>query len=177
MEQVLHADDVRASRGMTQLPEADIAQADPRDQALGTRRHQGGQLIIETGTDAAVTGQAEVDRGELAHPQAAEVVLDALAQLARFAGRELSASPVAADRDLADDRQSVRVGVERFANQVVDRPVVPGRVDVIDTSRDRSPENANGRSRVSRPASRERAIELHRAVPGPPDTPPAKRER
>ena len=137
---------------MPQLAEADVAQADPRDQALVTRRHQGGELVIEACVNAAVTGQAEVDRRELAHPQAAEVVHDARTQLARFAGLEASARAVAADRDLADDRQLVRVWVERFADQVVDCPVVLGRVDVIDTSCDRSLENAGGCGRVNWPA-------------------------
>jgi len=66
----------------------------------------------------------------------------------RFAGRAASA---AADRDLADDRQLVRVRVESLADQVVDRPVVLGRVDMIDTSCDRGPEDTDGCGRVGRP--------------------------
>jgi hypothetical protein len=81
---------------MPQLAEADVAQADSRDQALVARRHQGGELVIETCIDAAVTGQAEVNRRELTHPQAAEVVHDARAQLARFAG--LMPAPAASPR-------------------------------------------------------------------------------
>ncbi len=176
MEQVLHADDVGPRRSMAQLPEADVAQHDPRDQVLIARRHQGGQLIIEARIDAVVTGQAEVHRRELAHPQTAQIVRDARAQLARFSGLAPGGQP-AADCDLADDRQLVRVGVERFADQVVDRAVLLGRVDVVDTCCDCGPEDGHDCCRVSRPAGCERSIELHGTVSGPPHLPPAKRAR
>jgi hypothetical protein len=57
---------------------------------------------------------------------------------------------VSPDRDLADDRQPVGVGIERFADQVVDDtgPVVLGRVDVIDSGGYRGPEHADGRGPV-----------------------------
>jgi predicted MFS family arabinose efflux permease len=71
-----------------QLFEADVAQAYPGDEAIVAGRHHRGQLVIEACADAAVTGQPEVDRGELADAQAAQVVLDALTQLVRFVERE-----------------------------------------------------------------------------------------
>jgi len=154
-------------------PELTLLSPTPRDQALVARRHQGGHLVIEACVDAAVTGQAEVDRRKLAHPQAAEVLHDARAQLARLAGRAVGG----ADRDLADDGQLLRVRVESLADQVVDRPVVLGRVDVIDTGCDRGPEDTDPCGPVGRPGRGERAIELHGAVPGSPHAPPAKRER
>jgi hypothetical protein len=60
--------------------------------------------------------QAEVHRRELAHPETAQIVGDARAQLTRFSGRAPSGQP-AADCDLADDRQLILVGVERFAKR------------------------------------------------------------
>jgi hypothetical protein len=162
---------------MPQLRQADVAQPDPRDQALVARRHQGGQLIIEARIDPAVTGQPQVHRRELAGPQAAEVVRDARAQQARLSGPGAGGGPAAPDGDLADDRQLLRVGVERLADQVVDRPVVLGRVDVIDTRRDGGPQDGHGCCRVGRRVGCERPVELHGAVPGPPDELPAERER
>jgi hypothetical protein len=41
-------------------------------------------------------------------------------QLVRIAGREDGTVIVSPDRDLADDRQPAGVGVERFADQIVD---------------------------------------------------------
>jgi hypothetical protein len=46
--------------------------------SVAGRQHRG-QLVIEACVDAAVPGQAEVDRGQLADPQAAKVVFDAFA--------------------------------------------------------------------------------------------------
>jgi hypothetical protein len=63
--------------------------------------------------DAAVTGQAEVEGCELADPQAAKVVLDALAQLVRIAEREDGTAVGSPDGDLADNRQPVGIGEER----------------------------------------------------------------
>jgi hypothetical protein len=40
--------------------------------------------------------------------------------LVRIIEREDGTAVVSADRDFADDRQPVRVGVERFADQIVD---------------------------------------------------------
>src|SRR6185437_10939230 len=130
--------------------EADVAQACPGDQALVAGRYHRGQLVIEARVDPPAAGQAQVHRGELADPQAAQVVLDGLAQLVRIAGCEAGAAVVGPDRDLADDRQPAGVGVERFADQVVDGAgtVVLGRVDVIDSGGDRSPEHAYGRFSV-----------------------------
>ena len=128
--------------GVPQLLEADITQADTRDQALVAGRHHGGQLVIEARVGLAGAGQAEVDRRQLIHPQAAEVVFDALAQPARLAGRVVPAA-----RDLAHDRQPARIGGQRFAEQIVDeaRAVVLGRIDVVDSSRDGCPEHGDSR--------------------------------
>jgi hypothetical protein len=102
---------------------------DTGDETLGAGLDHGGQVIVEPGVGAARARHAEVDRGQLADPQAAEVGFDARAQLTCVV------AAVAEDPDLADDRQLGRVGVERFADQVVDhvRAVVLGGVDVIDS--------------------------------------------
>jgi hypothetical protein len=135
-------------------------------------------MVIEACAAAAVTGQAEVDRCELADPQAAKVVLDALAQLVRIVEREDGTAVVSADRDLADDRQPVGVGVDRLADQIVDdtRAVVLGRIDVIDSGGDRGPEHADRRWPVRWLPEGEGAGELHRTVPRPPDPHAAKCE-
>ena len=64
---------------MPELVEADIAQPYPGDEALVAGRHHRSQLVIEARIDASVTEQAEVNRCQLADPQAAEIVFDALA--------------------------------------------------------------------------------------------------
>src|SRR5690348_9339328 len=120
VEQVLHADDAGACRGVPELVEADVTQAYPGNQALVAGRYHRGQLVIEARVDPPAAGQAQVHRGELADPQAAQVVLDGLAQLVRIARRVAGATVVGPDRDLADDRQPAGVGVERFADEVVD---------------------------------------------------------
>jgi len=137
------------------------------------------QLVIKARADAPVAGQAEVDRCQLAEPQAAEVVLDAVAQLVRVVEWRDGTAVVSPDRDLADDRQPVRIGIERLADQVVDDAgtVVLGRVDVIDSGAYRGPEHADGRCPVRRRAKGELAGQLHRTVPRPPDLQPAERKR
>jgi hypothetical protein len=157
--------------GMLELAKADIAEPDPGDETVVAGGHHRGQLVIEAGADAPVTGQPEIDRGQLAHPQGAQVVLDALAQLVRVVEGQHRAAVIAADRDLADDRQPVGIGVQRVADQLVDRAgaVVLSGVEVIDTGRDRGPQHAKRRGPVRRRPEGERARELHRAVPGPPD--------
>ena len=90
MEQVLHAGDLGAVGGVPELLEADVTQADAGDQALVAGPDHGGQLIVEARVGPARAGQPEVDGGQLVDPQAAEIVLDALAQLVcqvRDAGR------------------------------------------------------------------------------------------
>jgi hypothetical protein len=103
-----------------ELFQADVAQAYPGEEALVAGRHHRGQLVIEACVDAPVTGQAEVNRCQLADPQAAKVVFDAFPQLVRIVEREDGTAVVPPDRDLADDRQPVGVGVERLADQIVD---------------------------------------------------------
>jgi len=171
VEQVLHADDAGACRGVPELVEADVTQAHPGDQALVAGRHHRGQLVIKARVDPPAAGQAQVHRGELAGPQAAQVVLDGVAQSVRIAGPEDGAAAVGPDRDLADDRQPVGVGPERVADQAVDHAgaVVLGCVDVIDSGGDRGPEHTDGRCPVRRRPEGVRAGELHRTVPGPPD--------
>jgi hypothetical protein len=73
-------------------------------QTLVAGPDHGGQLIIEGRLDPAVAGQTEVDRGQLADPQAAEIVFDALARLVWIVVRGDGADVVPEDRDLADDR-------------------------------------------------------------------------
>ena len=92
VEQVLHADDLGAVRGVPELFEADVAQADTSDETLVAGLDHGGQLIIEARVGAAGAGQTEVDRGQLVDPQAAEIVFDALAQLACIVGGTAPAS-------------------------------------------------------------------------------------
>jgi hypothetical protein len=171
VEQVLHADDVGARYGVPELVEADIAQPYPGDEALVTGRRHRGQLVVEARVDAPATGQAEVSRCQLGDPQAAEVVFDAFAQLVRSARREDGAAVVWPDRDLADDRQPVGVGVEGLADQAVDHAgaVVLGRVDVIDSGGYRGLEHADSRCPVRWRPKGVRAGQLHRAVSRPPD--------
>jgi hypothetical protein len=77
---------------------------------------------------------------------------------------------VSPDRDLANDGQAVGVGVERFADQIVDdAAVVLGRVDVIDSRGDRGLEHADSRCPVRWRSKGVRAAELHRTAPRPPD--------
>jgi hypothetical protein len=132
------------------LFEADIAEANPGDQALVAGRHHRGQLVIETRIGPPVAGQAEVSRSELADPQAPKVVFDFLAEKVRIVEWEDGTVIVSPDRDLAHDRQPAGVGVERFADQIVDDAgaVVLGRVDVIDSRGDRGLEHADSRCPV-----------------------------
>jgi len=62
VEQVLHADDAGPGRSLPELSEADVTQAYPGDESRVAGRHHRGQLVIEAGVDAPVTGQA------MAHP-------------------------------------------------------------------------------------------------------------
>ena len=163
---------------MPELFEADVAQAHARDETLIAGRHHRGQLVVEPCVDAPVAGQAEVNRCQLAGPQAAEVVFDAFPQLVRIVEREDGTAVVPPDRDLADDRQPVGVGVERLADQIVDDTgaVVLGRVDVIDSGGYRGPEHTEGRCPVGWRPEGVRAGELHRTVPRPSDLHAAEAE-
>jgi hypothetical protein len=53
VEQVLHAGDLGAVRGVPELFEADVAQADTGDQTLVAGPDHGGQLIIEARPSSA----------------------------------------------------------------------------------------------------------------------------
>jgi hypothetical protein len=167
VEHVLHAGDLGPGHGVLQLLETDVAQAYPGDQPVIARGRHRRELVVETGVHPPVTGHPEVDRRQLADPEAAQVVLDARAQLVLVVGR----ADGAGDRDLADDRQPVGIGVERLADQVVDHAgtVVLGGVDVIDPGGHRRLQHPHGRRPVGRRPEGERPGELHRPVPGPPD--------
>ena len=66
--------------------------------------------------------------------QGAQVVLDAGLQLGGGVRRQPAPGVVAPRADLGDEREVVRVRVQRLPDQVVDdlRPVVLRRVDVVD---------------------------------------------
>src|ERR1022692_934810 len=135
------------------------------------------QSAAEISCRDAGNNQARRQAGEEASPDPGDsrdrstVVFDVLAQLVRIVEREDGTVIVSPDRDLADDGQAVGVGVERFADQIVDGAgaVVLGRVDVIDSRGDRGLEHADGRCPVRWRTKGVRAGELHRAVPRPPD--------
>jgi hypothetical protein len=59
--QVLRADNLGAVRGVPELFEADVAQADTGDETLVARPDHGAQLLIEAGVGAAGAGQTAVD--------------------------------------------------------------------------------------------------------------------
>jgi hypothetical protein len=161
-----------------ELLEADVAQADTGDETIVAGPDHGGQLIIEARVGPAGAGQTEVDRGQLIDPQAAEIVFDALAQLASIVVGDGGAG-IAEDTYLADDRQLTRIGVERFADQVVDhvRAVVLGRVDMVDSGGDRGADHAESRCPVRRRVDGPWTGQVHGAVPGPSDPSRAERER
>jgi hypothetical protein len=90
-------------------------------------------------------------------------------QLLRIVEREDGTAVVPPDRDLADDRQPVGVGVERFADQIVDDAgaVVLGRVDVIDSGGYRGLSTPMADARSGGAPKAYGAGELHRTVPRP----------
>jgi hypothetical protein len=106
-----------------------------------------------------------------------QVVLDALAQLVAFVEPQRCAISVAGGY-LAHNRQTVRIGVQRLADELVHRarPVVLRGVDVIHSGRDGRAQHPQRLLAI--PPRPEDPVpgELHRPVPGPAHAPGAERK-
>src|SRR3954452_10559962 len=124
-----------------------------------------GQRDDLAGVAARPVHQPQVHRSQGLDAERREVLLDPRAKLLRALGGQPRAGVVAPGADLGDDPQSVRVGRERVADQLVDdvRAVVLGGVDVIDTQLNRPPQHGARGVGVARRPEDAGAGELHRA--------------
>ena len=146
------------------------------------RAHQLGKLIghryLLCGVGRRMVHQPQVGRAELLDTQRPQVVLHRGAKLLRSLGGRPATVGVANRAELGDDHQVLRVGVQRLADQLVGhvRPVVLGRVDVVDAQFDSSPQDPDRLVVVTRWAHHPRAGKLHRAESDPAHGEPAKAE-
>ena len=179
VEEVLHADDLRLgdarSRCRRETLLSPMPSISPSSRACGQRR----ELDVEPlARGLGRVRHAQVHGRQPPGAERGEVVLDALAQLVRFVEPQQRAAGVAAGGHLADDRQVVRIGVQRLADELVHRagPVVLRGVDVVHPGRDGRTEYPQRLVAIPRRPEDPVAGELHRAVPGPVHAPRAERE-
>ena len=120
----------------------DVAEADAADQPVVTGLHHHGQLVVESLAGPGVVHEAQVHRREMIDGQAPQVVLDSLPELHRRIRAQHPARPVAARADLADQRQPLRIRVQRRPDELVRdvRTVVLRGIDVIDAELGGAPE-------------------------------------
>jgi hypothetical protein len=165
---VLHADDVRR-QGTVQAVEGDAAQADRTDLALVAQGGHHRELVVEVddlvalGTQAgAGVETAEVDHGELVDAEAAQVVLDAGAQLLGplCQTQRPASARVGVGADLRDDQDAV-LGAQRLADHGVGETeaVELGGVHMVDAQLDRAAQQRDGLA-----ATVVQALKLQRAI-------------
>src|SRR6202020_865946 len=130
----------------------DVAEADAADQAVVARLHHRGELVIESLARRAIVHEAQIDRGEMVDGQAAQVVLDPQGQLGRRIETQHSARPVPSRANLADQRQSLRVWMQRCPDELIRDigAVVLGGIDVIDAEFRGSAQNRDRLAAVAR---------------------------
>jgi hypothetical protein len=109
---------------------------------------------------------AKVDDVQAVHAEVAQVVVDGVDELLARECAVPAFVVIAAGADLGDDDEAVAVGVERFADDLVDdvRAVEVGGVDVVDAAFDGFMQNGDGFVAVAGRAPDARAGELHSAV-------------
>jgi hypothetical protein len=124
----------------------------------------GGELIVEPPV-RLVARHPQVHRGQLPDAEAAQVVLDAAAQLIRVAVGQPSPALVAACADLADQREVVGVGMQRLADELVGDagPVVLRGVNVIHAQLQCAAQHLQRLTAVPRRPPDTRAGQLHGA--------------
>ena len=178
VEEVLHADDLRLADGAQQLRPGDVAEADTVDQPFLTGPDQRRQLSVEPLPGDGRVHDPQVHGGQPADAEGGEIVLDPLPKLVRLVPAQHRAASVPAGAHLAHDRQPVRVGEQRGADQLVHRaqPVELRGVDVVHPGLDRRAQDPQCLGYVGRWPEDAVAGELHRAVPSPAGPPPADRE-
>jgi hypothetical protein len=96
-------------------------------------------------------GATQIHDVHMLDAQAAEVRLDARAQLGRLLGRHEACS-FAFGADLADEHEVIGVGVQRFTDESVGHAVAVelGRVDVVDAELDGAAQHPDGRRPIDR---------------------------
>ena len=117
-------------------------------------RDHRGELGVESPVWHRAFDDPQVDGGQLPGAEAAQVVLDAAAQLIRFVVGQPAAGRVAACADLAHQREGARVGVQGLADELVGnvRPVVLRGIDMVHAQFHRTPQHRQGPGTVTRRA-------------------------
>lgn len=159
-------------QGAAQDVEGDAAQADRTDLALVAQSGHHRELVVEVDHLVPLGAQpgagveaAEVDHLESVDAEAAQVVLDACAQLLgplRETQRRVTAG-VGVGADLCDD-QDIVLGAECLADHVVDETeaVELGGVHMVDAQLDRVSQQRDGLA-----AAVAQALQLQRTVADP----------
>jgi epsilon-lactone hydrolase len=169
IEQVLHADDLGLVDGPQQLLSGDVAEPNAVCQAFLARLDQRGQLGVEARSRRlGRVDHAQVHRGQPAHTERDEVVLDPPAQMILLAVPRRRPGRTRAGGHLAHDRQAVRIRVQRLTDELVDgaRAVELRGIDVVHPRLDRRPQHPQRLVTVARRPEHPVAGQLHRAVPG-----------
>ena len=133
---VLHANDGGEGAGLLDLCCDDVADADMADESLLLEFGEGGDLLLN-GTVAwavALAEEAHVDDVEGIEAEVAEIVVHGRDEFGRGRCRVPGALRAAPAANLGDEGEAGRIGVERFANDLVGDvgAVVVAGVNVID---------------------------------------------
>ncbi len=81
VKRVLYARDIGDAKGVEQMLEGDVAEADRRDQPVVSGRDHGRQLVIEERVRPGRSHQPQVDHRKGVDAESPQVVLDAVPQL------------------------------------------------------------------------------------------------
>ena len=130
----------------------DVAEADAADQAVVARLYHRSELVIESLAGPGIVHEAQIDDGKMVDGQASQVVLDSLRELRRRIEAQHPARQVPSRANLADQRQSLRVWMQRCPDELIRDigTVELGGIDVIDAEFRGAPQNRNRLAAVSR---------------------------
>ncbi len=150
------------------------------DQPLPLQLGQGGQRPLDRTLGRAVDVEHEAQVDDLQHVQAqvAQVVVHRPGQVLRRVGRVPGGVLAPEGADLGDQGQIVRIGVKRFADDLVGdvRAIEVAGVDVVDPGGDRFAQDRDRLAPVLRRPEHARPRQLHGAIAQTPDAAPAQGE-
>ena len=169
--EVLHADDGRHFLRIRDLFCRHVAEADMADQSPRFELQQGSERGLQRAFHRAVRAEhtAQVHHLQHVEPQVTQIILDGLGQFGRRHGRQPVALLVAAGANLGDNTQVVRIGMERFADQLIGhmRTVKIRGIDMVYPGLDGSLQDAHRLLGIFRRAEDAGAGQLHRAITQP----------
>src|SRR4029077_20017782 len=154
---------------VAKLADADTADTNSADLALGAQGSHLRQLTVEVDTRSSITREPQVDDIDPLHLEASQVRLDPGSQLVGALRGDPAALPVTRSADLGDQHQVLWVWMERSVDQLVGDvgTVILGGVDVVDAELDCPAQQREGRGPIARRSQHTWTGQLHGAEADP----------